>query len=972
MKLKKPKLIKLKFIIPAIILFLSLTIILIGSILAHAEDTESDLANQKELRDVVITPEFNDLIRYTGSVSSEHLLSENQYGQTRDCYLLANDEQIEYTFNVLEEGDYNIAVSYYPFEETLATLDISVMVNNEFQFAEAESIRLMLDWADDGDPLVNRYGDEVVSRQSIIKRWYNERIHDNKGNNVYPYVFHFTKGINTICITNLRTDFVISDVYLTKEYKAPSYEDYISSHQSNLINQLNTYEAEIISAKNKSSLIAEAAYDPSLSPYDTRYQKINLIGYTAFDTRGDEVSWNINAPETGFYYLTFKSKQMESEMINTPVFRTIKIDGAVPFEELENYKFNYSSKWVNNTLSDDNGNHYMIYLEKGVHRLSMTVNNTRYLKVLEDIEFVNDEVNDLALQLKKMTGNTSDKNRDWEMEEYIPDIAQKFTHWEELISSSYNYLKSLSVDGKESKASVTLKEASNSLKTLAKKPNDLPNQLNALSDGSSSVIFMLTSSLDYILYQAYAIDKFYLHGDVDLPTPNVSFTKKLSDGVKRFFYTFLPDPYEETEKSTNEVTVWVNRSRSYVNALQQLIDTEFTPQTGIKVTLSIMPSEDKVILANASKTNPDMAIGLSTDMPFELGIKGAIVDLAAMDGFNELMRQFQAGAFLSYVIDDSIYGMPETQDFWCLFYRSDILNKLNLSVPDTWEDVVAMLPTLQRYGMNFVPNLSNFAAYKPFSATLPYIWQNGGDVVSSDGLTTTITDENALKGIKFMTDLFTLYSTPESVPNFYSHFKLGDYPIGIGNITTYLQLTYAADEIAGKWAIAPLPGVKNEDGEVMRYAPGSAACSVIFNNSDKINEAWEFLKWYMEEDTQIEYANILNTQFGEGNIWNTANVKAFEHISLPDEDKKVILEQWEWLVELPRVPGHYMIERQLSDVWNKVVYNGANVREAADDAAIKINREIFRKMTDYKYIIDGEIVKEYRVPTVEMLENWGK
>lgn len=45
--------------------------------------------------------------------------------------------------------------------------------------------------------------------------------------------------------------------------------------------------------------------------------------------------------------------------------------------------------------------------------------------------------------------------------------------------------------------------------------------------------------------------------------------------------------------------------------------------------------------------------------------------------------------------------MPETMNFWVLFYRSDVLEKMNIGIPQTMEDVIDMLPTLQMRGLNF-------------------------------------------------------------------------------------------------------------------------------------------------------------------------------------------------------------------------------------------------------------------------------
>ena len=105
-------------------------------------------------------------------------------------------------------------------------------------------------------------------------------------------------------------------------------------------------------------------------------------------------------------------------------------------------------------------------------------------------------------------------------------------------------------------------------------------------------------------------------------------------------------------------------------------------------------------------------------------------------------------------------------------------------------------------------------------------------------------------------------------------------------------------------------------------------------------------------------------------MWNSANAEAFRYTPIPDEHKQVILEQWEWLQEPVKLPGSYMQEREISNVWNKIVFDGENPRTAIDDAINIINREITRKMEEFGYLRDGVKVKEFRVPSIELVESW--
>lgn len=237
-------------------------------------------------------------------------------------------------------------------------------------------------------------------------------------------------------------------------------------------------------------------------------------------------------------------------------------------------------------------------------------------------------------------------------------------------------------------------------------------------------------------------------------------------------------------------------------------------------------------------------------------------------------------------------------------------------------------------------------------------------------MSTAIDSEESLRGIKLMTELYTLYSMPLQVPNFYNSFRYGTLPMGISNFETYVKLTSAAPEIAGSWDIALYPGIKQADGTVSRWATGSAQSAMILEKSDKQEEAWELLKWWMSTKTQTDYAVNLQTVYGAEYMWNTANLEAFNNLPWPEEHKQTILSQWKSLKEVPKTPGAYMIEREISNVWNKIVFDGANLRASVDDSTIIIDREIRRKMEEFGYMKDGRVVKPYIVPKLETVEDW--
>jgi len=281
------------------------------------------------------------------------------------------------------------------------------------------------------------------------------------------------------------------------------------------------------------------------------------------------------------------------------------------------------------------------------------------------------------------------------------------------------------------------------------------------------------------------------------------------------------------------------------------------------------------------------------------------------------------------------------------------------------------LPELQRRGMNFYYPTAATGAFKPFFGTLPLIYQHGGSFYAENVGRTTLNSEASLAGVKELTDLFTIYNMPYDVPNFYQSFRDGTLPMGVSDYFTYNLLINAAPEIANSWNIGPFPGIAGSEGEVERWTTGGGESCIIFNDSLKKQEAWEYLKWWTSKEAQVEFGHTLQATYGKEYMWNTANLEAFKELPWDKEHKETIMKQQEWLVEAPRVPGTYMLERELSNAYNSIILDGVSLRKAIDLAVKRSNRETNRKLEEFGYLKDGKMIRPYPVPTIFSLEGEG-
>ena len=260
------------------------------------------------------------------------------------------------------------------------------------------------------------------------------------------------------------------------------------------------------------------------------------------------------------------------------------------------------------------------------------------------------------------------------------------------------------------------------------------------------------------------------------------------------------------------------------------------------------------------------------------------------------------------------------------------------------------------------------AGMKIFAGTMPIVYQNGGSFYGEYLGNTLLNEEKTIEGMRMLTDLFTIYNMPYDVPSFYQSVRDGSVPIGISDYGAYNLILNAAPEIANSWEIALMPGVEDENGDISRWSSDGAESDVIFSDSTMQNEAWEYLKWWTSDSVQTKFGEKLQVTYGEEYVWNTANLTAFSQLPWASNDKKVIIAQSEWIAEVPRVLGTYMLEREVSNAYNSVVLDGENLRNAIDSASKRINRETLRKLEEFGYIHDGEEVEKYTIPESKGVE----
>ncbi len=892
----------------------------------------------------------------TGNEYTDYLTAKKDIPYAENSVTISDEETTldgkqVYTVNVANDGLFNIEFNYRLAIEK--ELKLSVMIDGALPFAQAESIYLPQIWENDGKVQEDKNGNHILPAQIVSDEFFAYTLFDKNGETEFPYLFYLSKGTHTIEF-DFKNEVNIKSITLKAPTKLLSYKEieklYKEKGYKKYTGEPINIEAEDATYKSDRSLIGLSDTESSdITPNSYKYSYINHIGSTNWQTPSDEIIWNINAPEDGLYSIGMRYKQ--DKLINGYSYRKLKIDGEIPFSEAMNLKFFYDNSWQNCILGDGEEVYYF-YLTKGTHTISLTVAMGETSEYFGKLKKIVDRIGNLYLDIVMITGETPDSGRNYDLFNQIPDFNNILkTNYDELMGLA-SAMEELS--GKRTGQYVgALKNMARVLKSMLDNPyvaqDFVPDYYTQYTNLSSWLYEMKKMPL--------SIDAFEIAGDSkDITLNNKSFFTSFLFTIKRFIASFS-DEYAKagsSSKSGKSLKIWVNWGRDQTQVLNNLIQSSFVPYSekalGYQVDVNLQITTASLIDGILSGNFPDLSLHMARTAPINFAMRGALYDLKNFDDLDEVLKRFVKDSEVPYIYDDGLYALPDTQSFYIMFYRSDILESLGIKVPTTWDEFLEATAIIQRNNMqSYLPasalvNNTGLGACGLYSSLL---MQNGVDIYNNNKDAVVFDAPQAIEIFSYWTDMYTQYKIP-TTQSFYNRFRVGLCPLGIDVYTQYTMLKDAAPEIDGRWGIALIPGTVKEDGTIDHSVSGmGTGCSILSKSSNK-KEAWEFLKWWTSSETQLDYNNNIESILGSISRVTTANTDALEKMTWDEADLDIIVKQRDNTKELYEIPGGYYITRAVDQAYWAVVNNTV---DNAKDAMVQwneiANREIARKIKEY-------------------------
>jgi ABC-type glycerol-3-phosphate transport system substrate-binding protein len=861
------------------------------------------------------------------------------------------DSWVEWTFDVPAAGLYNLGVEYHPLEGKRASIQRDLQIDGEYPFIEARRLVFDRTWEDAHPPVRDNQGNDIRPSQQEAPRWQFQIFEDGEAMYRAPYLFYLEPGQHTVRIGMIREPMAIARISLFTPPDVPTYEAARARYEEQGARPTEgimvVIEGEEAEYKSTPTLTRNYSPDPSANPRAEGNFRLNVFGGWRWRRPAERASWRFSVPENGLYKIGVKL--WHGDWTHMPVFRTLTIDGEYPFDEMREVGFPYNWDWQMSTLTDpETGEPYLFYLTVGEHELEMRSVVGPVAETVRVIEGVTREMSDLTRRVILLTGSEPDSLMEWDMEKEIPDLVPRLLAMAQVLEREADRLAEIA--GRRPNSANTLMEVASQLRNMAAKPDTVPNRLLQMSETQSMLGYW---AIDLQEGQ-FEVDSIIVASpDEEMPRGDAGIladTRLTAINLVASFrkeYTVIGNVYDEENASDAVILeVWMARGQEWGKIVKELIEETFTPQTGILVNLHIVPpgslgagDMSVLLLAATAGKAPDVACSVNPNLPVEFAIRNALVPLNQFEGYDEASTRFRPGALIPYEYNDQVFAFPETQNFSMMFYRTDILESLDLEPPQTWDELYDMMWILHQHGFDFY--------YPPGpDGITPFLFQHGGDYYTEDGLQSALDTSEGLVAFKEWTSLYTNYHIPKSA-DFFNRFKTGEIPIGIADYWTYVLLSTAARELLGRWQMAPIPGTRMPDGTINRATGGSGNAVVIFAQSEHPRESWEFVKWWTDTETQLRYGVELEALLGVEARWNTANVDALQGMAWPRADIAAITEQWQWFQERPVVLGGYFTPRHVDNAWNEVVLQGKNEREALEEAIRAINRELRKKQEEF-------------------------
>lgn len=340
---------------------------------------------------------------------------------------------------------------------------------------------------------------------------------------------------------------------------------------------------------------------------------------------------------------------------------------------------------------------------------------------------------------------------------------------------------------------------------------------------------------------------------------------------------------------------------------------------------------------------------LSGDLPDVLTVDGPNIAAYASNGIirplaplsDEERNKYLDSILQQGTYNNELYALGAMESSVGLYYNKDIISEAGIEIPEpdnpwTFTEFLDILEKLKQItaekngyplDMTFPVGEASIYYYAPF------IWSNGGDFVSDDGLTVdgifnSAENVSVMKYFKDIVDKKYMSAVP--IENLFESGRAAFKFDGAWEVNTIYQ-SYPDINLG----VAPY--VVGDDWNGENYTPTGSWTFAASSDTENIDGATELVKWMSGVESGLmlfEKTKSLPSTY-----------EAYEQISLftEDENYKALYEQLrDYGHPRPKTPAYPQLSSMFQQSLENIALSGKNTEEQLDKATERINDKLER------------------------------
>lgn len=382
-------------------------------------------------------------------------------------------------------------------------------------------------------------------------------------------------------------------------------------------------------------------------------------------------------------------------------------------------------------------------------------------------------------------------------------------------------------------------------------------------------------------------------------------------------------------------------TKQLINEFNESQDTYYVKGTGF----SFWDYWDKIAVAISSRTAPDLGLSTLDDVQARAssGVLYNISDLLESDPDGIEIDQFYQNQLDFATYNSDLFALPFTATTRVLYYNIDMFEAAGLTeedVPHTWSELKTVAKLLDKAEGGVIQQLGFDPTYG--NATYHgWLWQAGLDFFDEE-LNPTLNTQEHIDILNWIKNFNSEFTRNQLVAFGDANTMLGINPFASERVAMMVETDglYEIIKNAGadfNFGVTYIP-IPDEDG--IRVNWGSGFSIEMYDNGknedDQKQGTWEFLKFLMSHEVQIEFA--------EANGWIMAHKAAMAEFAADDPILQRILEEVAYAKDKVYVP--YAPSWHGND-WQSYYTSALSGAKTVEQALLEARNNYLQKRDNY-------------------------